>query len=435
MIMHTSSSQPSYSLPVYTSLKSVEASNTHDPQPVLPGAWLGILGGGQLGRMFCFAAQALGYRVAVLDPDPESPAGKIAEQHVCAGYSDLEALDAFAQKCQAISTEFENVPAATLEHLARITRVAPAAPCVALAQDRIAEKRFLVELGLPVAPYLEIASHEDCARFTPEAFQAVLPGILKTARLGYDGRGQIRVSTAEEVLKAHADLHGVPCVLEKRVDIDCEISVLLARAVNGANVLYPLAQNKHQDGILIQTQVPAPDISKVQGEQACEIALKIADSLEYVGVLCVEFFVLKDHTLCVNEMAPRPHNSGHYTVDACVTNQFEQQVRAMAGLPLGATHQHSAAVMLNILGNSWFDGQGSEITELSERDEDAESALIAPRWAEIAGVPGAHLHLYGKTQPKRGRKMGHVTLTASTLEASRLHAQECAQILHMVDAQ
>ncbi len=409
--------------------------------PILPGAWLGILGGGQLGRMFCFAAQALGYKVAVFDPDPHSPAASAAEQHICANYTDSEALHTFAKQCSAISTEFENVPAATLEYLARVTRVAPAAQSVALAQDRIAEKRFLTQIGLPVAPYLEIPSQEVYARSKPEAIEALLPGIIKTARLGYDGRGQIRVTTLQEVGQAYAELGGVPCVLERRLALDYEVSVLLARGFDGTHALYPLAQNQHQNGILIQTTVPAPSISETLAEQARQMALKVANSLDYVGVLCLEFFVLQDGTLYVNEMAPRPHNSGHYTTDACVTSQFEQQVRAMTGLPLGSTQQHSAAVMLNILGDSWLAEQAHQQKHLeiatqglADQAQSGEASTV-PRWVDIMHVPGAHLHLYGKTQAKGGRKMGHVTLSAPTLEAARSAAQQCAHTLHIRDLQ
>src|SRR5215469_2291470 len=322
--------------------------------PILPGAWLGMVGGGQLGRMFCFAAQAMGYRVAVLDPDETSPAGAVADKHLRAPYDDEAALTELARLCAAVSTEFENVPAASLDTLAKSTFVSPAGRCVAVAQDRIAEKRFIAAAGVPVAPHVVIESSQALAGIDDQALAAVLPGILKTARMGYDGKGQIRVSNAEEVREAHASLGGVPCVLEKRLPLKFEVSALIARGANGAAVVYPLAQNTHRNGVLSHTIVPAPDASPALVQQAQQAAIQIAAKLGYVGVLCVEFFILEDGSLVANEMAPRPHNSGHYTTDACATSQFEQQVRAMTAMPLGDTRQHSPAVMLNILGDVWF---------------------------------------------------------------------------------
>jgi 5-(carboxyamino)imidazole ribonucleotide synthase len=290
-----------------------------------------MVGGGQLGRMFCFAAQAMGYRVAVLDPDENSPAGAVADRHLRAAYDDETSLTELARLCAAVSTEFENVPAASLDFLARTTFVSPAGRCVAVAQDRIAEKRFIASSGVTVAPYVVIESSDALAALDDAKLEAVLPGILKTARMGYDGKGQIRVRNAEEVREAHASLGGVPCVLEKRLPLKFEVSALIARAASGASVVYPLAQNTHRDGVLSHTIVPAPDASPTLVQQAQQAALQIADKLGYVGVLCVEFFILEDGSLVANEMAPRPHNSGHYTVDACATSQFEQQVRAMTG--------------------------------------------------------------------------------------------------------
>ncbi|HEY3599282.1 MAG TPA: 5-(carboxyamino)imidazole ribonucleotide synthase [Paraburkholderia sp.] len=393
--------------------------------PILPGAWLGMVGGGQLGRMFCFAAQAMGYRVAVLDPDESSPAGAVADKHLRAGYDDEAALTELARLCAAVSTEFENVPAASLDFLARTTFVSPAGRCVAVAQDRIAEKRFIAASGVPVAPHVVIESSAALAALEDAALQAVLPGIVKTARLGYDGKGQVRACNADEVREAHASLGGVPCVLEKRLPLKFEVSALIARGAHGATAVYPLAQNTHRDGVLSHTIVPAPDASPTLVAQAQQAALQIADKLGYVGVLCVEFFILEDGSLVANEMAPRPHNSGHYTVDACATSQFEQQVRAMTGMPIGDTRQHSPAVMLNILGDVWFPGSAKDAK--SARG----AAPVTPPWQEVAAMPAARLHLYGKEEARPGRKMGHVNFTAATLDEARTAARDCARLLHI----
>jgi len=393
--------------------------------PILPGAWLGMVGGGQLGRMFCFAAQAMGYRVAVLDPDAASPAGAVADRHLRAAYDDEAALVELSRLCAAISTEFENVPAASLDALARSTFVSPAGRCVAVAQDRIAEKRFIAAAGVPVAPHVAIESSQALAAMDDAALAAVLPGILKTARLGYDGKGQVRVGNAAEVREAHASLGGVPCVLEKRLPLKFEVSALIARGTSGASAVYPLAQNSHRNGVLSHTIVPAPDASPTLVQQAQQAALQIAAKLGYVGVLCVEFFVLEDGSLVANEMAPRPHNSGHYTVDACATSQFEQQVRAMTGMPLGDPRQHSAAVMLNILGDVWFHAGAGEAKPQKG------AAPVTPPWDQVAAMPAARLHLYGKEEARPGRKMGHVNFTAPTLDEARAAARECARLLHI----
>ncbi|MEM5287658.1 5-(carboxyamino)imidazole ribonucleotide synthase [Paraburkholderia sabiae] len=390
--------------------------------PIMPGAWLGMVGGGQLGRMFCFAAQAMGYRVAVLDPDETSPAGAVADRHLRAAYDDEAALTELARLCAAVSTEFENVPAASLDFLARTTFVSPAGRCVAVAQDRIAEKRFIASSGVPVAPHVVIETSDALAAIDDAALEAVLPGILKTARMGYDGKGQVRVNTVAEVRAAYASLGGVPTVLEKRLPLKFEVSALIARGATGCSAVYPLAQNTHRNGVLSHTIVPAPDANATLVEQAQQAALQIADKLGYVGVLCVEFFILEDGTLVANEMAPRPHNSGHYTVDACATSQFEQQVRAMTGMPLGDTRQHSPAVMLNILGDVWFPANAKG---------DKPTAAVTPPWHEVAAMPEARLHLYGKEEARPGRKMGHVNFTAATLEHARSAARDCARLLHI----
>lgn len=393
--------------------------------PIMPGAWLGMIGGGQLGRMFCFSAQAMGYRVAVLDPDETSPAASVADRHLRAAYHDESALTELARQCAAVSTEFENVPAASLDFLARKTLVSPAGACVAIAQDRIAEKRFIARCGVPVAPHLAIVSSDALAALSDAELDAVLPGILKTARLGYDGKGQIRVATAQSVREAHVELGSVPCVLERRLPLKLEVSALIARGFKGETAAYALAQNTHRQGVLSVTIAPAPDASPRLVEQAQQAALCIAEALGYVGVLCVEFFVLEDGSLIVNEIAPRPHNSGHYTVDACAASQFEQQVRAMAGMPLGDTRQHSPAVMLNILGDVWYARGGPTGTAATT------SSPITPPWCEVAAMPTARLHLYGKEEARSGRKMGHINFTAATLDEARAAARACARLLHI----
>lgn len=383
-----------------------------------PATWLGVMGGGQLARMFVHAAQMMGYKVAVLEPVPDCPAGDAADRLLCAAYTDQQALAELAEQCVAVTTEFENVPAQSLAFLADRTVVAPAAACVAVAQDRVAEKRFFIECaadsGVLPAPHQVIASVADIDA-VPDA---LLPGILKSARLGYDGKGQARVTTQEELRAAFAAMRGVVCVLEKMLPLAYEISVLAARGADGASVVYPIAENLHRDGILFTTTVPGPDVSTECAGKARAAALAIIARLGYVGVLCIEFFVLQDGSLVVNEMAPRPHNSGHYTIDACVTSQFAQQARAMARLPLGDVRQHSPAVMLNILGDAWFDGDHRAPRE--------------PAWERILALPGANLHLYGKSAPRRGRKMGHVTFIAPTLAQAQASLRSACTILGIV---
>jgi len=363
-----------------------------------PGAWLGLLGGGQLGRMFCMAAQSLGYKVVVLDPESDSPAGSVADRHISADYLDPRGLAELAALAAAATTEFENVPANALEFLARTARVTPAAASVAIAQDRIREKMFLSEHGFAVGPFAVLRIADDARTFDA----ALLPGIVKSARFGYDGKGQIGVRTRDEVDAAWHAMKGQPCVLEKRVALACEISVIVARNEHDAAATWPVAENVHRDGILDVSIVPAR-VSAELTARARDIATGVATALDYRGVLCVEIFVTGDGALLVNEIAPRPHNSGHYTIDACVTSQFEQQARVLADLPLGATRQHTPAVMVNLLGDLWFDSaEGGSARE--------------PPWREVLAQSQAKLHLYGKSEARRGRKMGHVTCLGDTLE-------------------
>lgn len=380
-----------------------------------PATWLGVMGGGQLGRMFVHAAQAMGYKVAVLEPAQDCPAGDAADLLLSANYTDQMALAELAQKCVAVTTEFENVPAESMAFLAERTFVAPAAACVSIAQDRIAEKRFFTECasrsGVLPAPYQVVNSAADI----DAAPEMLFPGILKTARMGYDGKGQVRVKTRAEAQAAYAGMNGAVCVLEKMLPLAFEISVLAARGVDGQAVVYPIAENVHRNGILFTTTAPSPHVTAECAQKAQDATLTIIEKMGYVGVLCIEFFVLQDGSLAVNEMAPRPHNSGHYTIDACYTSQFAQQARAMAQMPLGDVHQHSPSVMLNILGDIWF--------------EDGSEKLHEPAWDKVLALPGAYLHLYGKDDPRPGRKMGHVTFVAPTLAKAQQSLLAACSIL------
>jgi len=378
---------------------------------ILPGATLGVMGGGQLGRMFVQAAQAMGYFTAVLDPDVTSPAGLVSQYHIEAGYLDEQGLAQLMQRSQAITTEFENVPAGALVTLGAHRPVAPGAEAVAVCQDRAKEKAQFRRSGVPCAPFALIDSAERLEAVSDD----LLPGILKTARLGYDGKGQVRVADRAALTAAWAALGQVPCVLEKMLPLALELSVVVARNADGEVVRLPVQQNLHRDGILAVTQVPAPDASPAIQQQAADAAAALADAMHYVGVLCVEFFVLADGTLVANEMAPRPHNSGHWSVDGADISQFELQVRTLAGLPLVTPRQHSAAVMLNLLGDLWFsDGTKQE---------------QVPPWAAVLALPGVHLHLYGKTSARPGRKMGHLTVTAATPAEARAVALQAAALL------
>lgn len=357
-----------------------------------PPAMLGMLGGGQLGRFFVIAAHEMGYQVTVLDPDKNSPAGKIADVHLCANYDDADALKQMAERCQAVTTEFENVPASTLEQLAESIIVRPSAASVAIAQNRVLEKNFIKEAGLPVAPFAVINQASDL----PDDTSALYPAILKVARFGYDGKGQARVKNQAEAIDAFTQFKHEVCVLEQMLPLDLEVSVVLARDAQGNVAAFPTVENSHLNGILDVTIAPAR-CSEVIKANAQELAKKLAAKLDYVGVLAVEFFLVGQRLL-VNEIAPRPHNSGHFTIDACITNQFEQQVRVVAGLPLGDAHLHSEAVMVNILGDSWIEGQ-------------------EPPWNKGFAHQNLKLHLYGKHEPRKGRKMGHFTVIGKDKQA------------------
>lgn len=378
---------------------------------LLPGAaTLGVLGGGQLGRMFVHAAQALGYRCIVLDPDAISPAGTVAEKHIKADYLDSFGLAQLARDCDAITTEFENVPALALETLAGMRVVAPAAAAVAVCQDRAIEKAHFEAAGVPCAPHAVISNEIELAAVDP----SLLPGILKTSRMGYDGKGQVRVSTAAELAQGWEGLKRVPCVLEQLLPLKFELSVVVARGADGQIVNFPIQQNLHRGGILAVTEVPAPDVPAEVEKLAISAARQVAEALAYVGVLCIEFFWLEDGRLVVNEMAPRPHNSGHWTMNGADVSQFELQVRALAGLPLPQPRQHSASVMLNLLGDLWFSEEGGP---------------TPPAWDQVLALPGTHLHLYGKSDARHGRKMGHLNITAETPSGAHAVAVQAAAIL------
>ena len=372
---------------------------------------LGVMGGGQLGRMFVHAAQTMGYFTAVLDPDANSPAGRVSHRHIQTDYTDPEGLQQLAACSAAVTTEFENVPAPALRELAKFKPVSPGADAVAIAQDRAAEKAHFVTCGVPCAPYAVI---ETAAQLEDALLHNLLPGILKTARMGYDGKGQVRVKDAAALRAAWQDLKQVPCVLEKMLPLALECSVIVARGRDGQMVNFPVQRNLHRDGILAVTEVYEGHLPAALQQQAVAAARSIADGVKYVGVLCVEFFVLQDGSMVVNEMAPRPHNSGHYTLDACDQSQFDLQVRTLAGLPLTQPRQHSAAIMLNLLGDVWFDAQG---------------VMRLPDWAAVLALPGTHLHLYGKTEARKARKMGHLNVTGATAAQVRDVALKAAAIL------
>jgi 5-(carboxyamino)imidazole ribonucleotide synthase len=380
---------------------------TREMTTILPGATLGVMGGGQLGRMFVHAAQQMGYFTAVLDPDASSPAGLVSHHHIRTPYLDEAGLAQLAQVSAAITTEFENVPAPALQRLAVSRFVAPAASAVAIAQDRAQEKAHFTRCGVPVAPHAVIETPGQLAAVKAD----LLPGILKTARLGYDGKGQVRVQTRAELAAAWDDLKRMPCVLEKMLPLAAEVSVIVARGADGQMVNFPVQRNLHRAGILAVTEVHEGNIDPALARQAVAATKSIAEGLAYVGVLCVEFFVLADGALVVNEMAPRPHNSGHYSIDACDQSQFDLQVRTLAGLPLTQPRLHSPGIMLNLLGDLW--GKNGE----------------APPWDQVLALPGAHLHLYGKHEAKPGRKMGHLTFTGTTAQGVREVALQAARLL------
>lgn len=357
---------------------------------ILPGGTLGVLGGGQLGRMFTIEARRMGYRVVVVDPQPGAPAAQLADRHLVRPWTDPESINELTAACDAVTTEFENVPAEVLRALAAHLPVRPSADAVALTQDRLVEKAFLNDIGITTAAWAPVRHAAEAGA----AWDAIGggPAILKTARLGYDGKGQVSITKRQSVATEFGSLGGVSCILERRVPLAHEVSVLVARTHDGQTTTWSVGENVHRDGILHTTVVPA-DIPISLADRARSTAVRIATALDYVGLLAVECFVTAEGLLLVNELAPRPHNSGHWTLDASMTSQFEQQVRILAGLPLGETTLLSPVAMVNLLGELWSAGE--------------------PRWGRALRVPGVRLHLYGKSEARPGRKMGHLTAMAA----------------------
>ncbi len=373
--------------------------------PILPGATLGMLGGGQLGRMFTTAAQTMGYKVVVLEPDVNSPAGIIADQHICAEYTDKTALAQLVELCDAVTTEFENIPASVLSFLETKTVVHPSSKALSSTQNRLVEKAFIESLGINVVPYAPIRSMADIDGIA-DSFP--FPAIIKAASFGYDGKGQAVCETADDVRVAFTALHQVECVLEQRINLEREISTVLARSQAGEITHFPVAENVHINGILHSTTVPS-SAPKQQIQSAIDMAAKIAEGLGYIGIMAVEFFISKEGDIVANEIAPRPHNSGHYTLDACETSQFEQQVRMLCGLPSGNCKLVSPVVMMNLLGDVWGNSQ--------------------PHWETLLSKPQNKLHLYGKKEARPGRKMGHFNTLAPTIEQATAIAYQSFEAL------
>lgn len=365
-----------------------------------PGSTLGVIGGGQLGRYFVLKARQFGYVVWVLDPDANAPAMQIASVPLVASYDDQQALRTLGEACDAVTIEFENVPASSLELLQGMTQVAPAAASVKISQDRLLEKQRALGCGLLPVPHAAINSHKDI----DAALEGVtFPAIIKTSRLGYDGKGQRTCHDIADVRSAFDEFGGVACVLEQRIDLAAEVSVVLARGFDGQIAVFPVAQNVHVEGVLHTSVVPASQPELIIGK-ASDQACALAHAIDHVGVLAVEFFIASDNTLYFNEMAPRPHNSGHYTLDATLCSQFEQQMRVLCAQPLGSTNLLTPVAMLNLLGDLWIPN--------------------APTFSSVYESPGCHLHLYGKAQARPGRKMGHINCYAADASAAQTLAQD-----------
>jgi len=373
-------------------------SNSTPAEPILPGAALGVLGSGQLGKMFAMAAARLGYRVHVFAPDADAPAGDASYRQTFASFEDEEAVAAFAQTVDVVTFEFENIPIIAAETAARFAPVRPTGRALHIAQDRLREKRFLQEAGVACTPFAEVTSAEDLDHALD---QIGAPAVLKTAAWGYDGKGQAMLDTRDDAVDAWRQLGQQPAILEGFVDFHCELSVIAARTLDDAVAMFGPVANAHSQHILDVSVAPRPELQSVAAE-ANEVAAAILRGLDVVGLICVEFFLDRSGRLLVNEIAPRPHNSGHMTIDACACSQFEQQVRAVCGLPLGSFQMRTpAAAMANLLGDLWHDG--------------------TPRWSRVLADPHLHLHLYGKSEARPGRKMGHITALAGNCdEAERL---------------
>lgn len=375
-------------------------------KPILPGSTVGVLGSGQLGRMLAIAARRMGYRVHTLSPEHDTPTGQVADREVQASYEDLDAVRDFARLVDVVTFEFENVPAATARAAAEHTAVRPAGAVLHATQNRLREKGFLSGAGIPVPRYVAVRSAEELRRGLSEVG---CPAVLKTADWGYDGKGQAKIYRIEEADAAWSSLTTEEAILEAFVDFEREVSVVAARGLDGSFAHFGVLANDHRNHILDVTVAPAPVSAQVERE-AVEIARGILEGLEVVGVLCVEMFLARDGRLLVNELAPRPHNSGHLTFDACVTSQFEQQLRAVCGLPLGSTDLLRPAAMANLLGDLWSGGE--------------------PDWAAACRFPEVKVHLYGKAKARPGRKMGHLTAMAATPEEARRIVLAARRALH-----
>jgi 5-(carboxyamino)imidazole ribonucleotide synthase len=375
------------------------------PHVITPGSKIGVLGGGQLGRMFAMAARRLGYRVHTLAPEGDTPTGQIADVEINAPYDDLEAIAAFARAVDVVTFEFENVPAAAAASAERHAIVRPNGRALHVAQNRIREKSFVADLGVPVPPFAPVRTEDELR----QALASVgCPAVLKTASFGYDGKGQARIENAGQAQSAWSALGRQESILEAFVDLDREISIIGARGTDGSMRTFAPFENLHRHHILDVSVSPA-DVAESMARQAADATRAVMKALDYVGILCIEFFVTKDGRLLFNEMAPRPHNSGHLTFDACRTSQFEQQVRAICGLPLGSPDLIQPAAMANLLGHLWADGE--------------------PDWSAALAFPDVKLHLYGKAEARPGRKMGHLTVLAKTAEQARQRVVEAREAL------
>ena len=363
---------------------------------ILPGSTVGVLGSGQLGRMFAIAARRMGYRVHTLSPLADTPTGQVADKEYRNSYDDLDAVREFARGVSVVTFEFENVPAASVEAAAEFAPVRPSGAVLHTTQDRLREKSFLSAQGFPVTPFRRVTTLES---LRARLLEIGCPAVLKTAGFGYDGKGQTRIERAEEAATAHAALGGQEGVLEAFVDFECELSVVAARDARGEFRHYGVIENTHRRHILDLSVAPAPTVPASVAVEAVRIARGVLETLDVIGVMCVEFFLTREGRLLINELAPRPHNSGHFTFDACLTSQFEQQLRAVCNLPLGATDLLQPAAMANLLGDLWASGE--------------------PDWASALSHPAVKLHLYGKTEPRAGRKMGHLTALAQTADEAR----------------
>ena len=371
----------------------------------LPGSTIGVMGGGQLGRMFAVAARRMGYRVHTFSPDEDTPTGQLADREVAARYDDAEAVRDFARGVDVLTFEFENIPVQTVEWAAEFCEVRPAAKVLHVCQHRLREKEFLDQAGVPLPAFMAVGSAGD---LVVAAKEVGLPAVLKTAAFGYDGKGQRKIAPGDNLVEAWAPFAGTGAVLEQFVRFEKEISVLVARGADGATATYPVCENVHRNHILDVTIVPA-NITPAAAAKAQVLAVEIAEKLGLIGLLAVEMFLLADGTILVNELAPRPHNSGHFSFDASVTSQFEQQLRAVCGLPLGSTDSLCPAAMVNLLGDLWADGE--------------------PDWAAVLAMPHVKLHLYGKAEPRAGRKMGHLVAFGATTEEAGGRALEARKAL------